>query len=206
MNDNIKIKNAIISVHDKTGIKYFYNELQKINPQIRIFSSGGTYKELKEVATNLIEISEHTGFAEMPEGLVKTLHPKIHGGILGNEKQEQFMKENGIEKFDLVIINLYPFSNSMNENIEKARTNIDIGGVSLIEAGCKNFLRVCVITSPRDYERFLENLWENNGETSLSLRLNLATVSLHRLAKYLTEISEYFALLDEESVKKEYLK
>ncbi|MBI3051453.1 hypothetical protein HYY74_03270 [Candidatus Woesearchaeota archaeon] len=191
----VNVNTALISVHDKTGVKYLYSELLKVNPDIRVISSGGTYAELANVnGKNLVQVSDYTGFPEMPSGLVKTLHPKVHGGILGNEGEAEFMRQHGIEKIDLVVVNLYPFKGE--GKFHEARKNIDIGGVSLIEAGCKNFTRVAVLTDPSEYERFVSLLTENKG-TDLKTRLNLAQRAAGRLSRYLKAISEYFEGLRE---------
>jgi len=155
---NVKIKTALISCYDKTGLKEFVGELIRLNPGLKIYCSSGTFKELQVVARiNLIEVSEYVGFKEMPDGLVKTLHPKIHSGILadlGNEDQKKYLDDNEIDVFDLVVVNLYPFKKG---NFGEARKNMDIGGVSLLEAGCKNFIRVVVISSRSDYGKLLEH-------------------------------------------------
>lgn len=202
MKDFVKIETAVISIHDKTGIKYFASELVKVNPEIKIISSGGTFAELnKVVPDNIIDVSEYTGFPEMPGGLVKTLHPKVHGGILGNEAQEEYMEKHGIRKIDLVVVNLYPFRKGAAISFEEARKNIDIGGVSLIEAGCKNFSRVSVCSDPAEYEIFLESLRRNNGTVELVTRLKLAKLGLSLLSSYLSAISSYFDRLTMEGLK-----
>lgn len=206
MKDLIKVETAIISVYDKSGICDFADRLAKINPSIRIISSGGTFKELhKSIQDRLIDVSEYTGFAEMPGGLVKTLHPKIHGGILGNEEQEEYMSEHGIRKIDLVSVNLYPFkSASQKGSFENARTNIDIGGVSLIEAACKNFLRVAVVSDPSDYEILLDELRKFNGCSRLSTRFALAKKAITRLSAYLSDISQYYNSYNLKTISDEY--
>ena len=207
--DILTIKNALISCYDKIGLKYFAAELVKLNPEVKIYCSSGTYGELKKViaAANLAEISEYTGMKEMPSGLVKTLHPKIHAGILAdldNEQQRRYLEENKTVAFDLVVVNLYPFAAATEEGgIEKARTNLDIGGVSLIEAAAKNFLRVGVIVSPVDYEKLLELLRKNNG-IGIDIRLQLAKTALNYLSAYLENISRYYDKLTATAVKKEY--
>lgn len=213
VNDLVKVNTAIISVYDKSGIKSFASELVKLNPKIRIISSGGTYRELQDVASkNMIDVSTYTGFPEMPGGLVKTLHPKLHAGILGTDKEKEFMQQHGIEKIDLVVVNLYPFKAAAADGgaeggkIEKARTNIDVGGVALIEAGCKNFLRVAVITDPSDYENLLDELKQKDVQSSFSFRLMLAKKGLAHISRYLQAISDYFAMIVGEKAKAEYLK
>lgn len=207
--DSVKISNALISCHDKTGLKYFAAELVKINPTIKIYCSSGTFNELKKVAdANVVEISEYTGTKEMPAGLVKTLHPKIHSGILADlsdEQQRKYLEFIKAVPFDLVVVNLYPFAASAGSgSIEKARTNIDIGGVSLIEAASKNFLRVAVIVSPVDYERVLEEMKKNNGSCSSETRLKLAKEAMNCISGYIGNISDYYGKLTPDAVKKEF--
>mgnify|MGYP001948541782 CR=1 FL=1 len=185
----MKINNAIISCYDKTGLKEFVSKLVEYNPSIKIFSSSGTFRELESVAKdNLFEVAEYTGFPEMPGGLVKTLHPKVHAGLLADlsdEEHKKYLEENNIEAFDLVVVNLYPFEKVASEgaDLETARQNIDIGGVSLIEAGAKNFKRVTVVTDPSDYDKVLQE----------SERLDLAKKAFAHLAHYFNEINNYFS-------------
>ena len=208
--DTVKINNVLISCYDKTGLKYFAAELAKINPDVRIYCSSGTFNELKKAvaAANLLEISEYTGTKEMPVGLVKTLHPKIHSGILADlndREQLKYLEENKAVAFDLAVVNLYPFSTAAKEGaIEKARMNIDIGGVSLIEAAAKNFLRVAVIVSPVDYEKVLEELKKNKGGCNIDTRLRLAKAAMGYLSAYIGNISNYYDRLTTAAVKKEY--
>ncbi len=197
----MKIGRAIISCHDKSGLSEFVTRLLNINPEMKIICSSGTYRALEKVAANnLVEVSEYTGFKEMPSGLVKTLHPKIHAGILADlndEAQRKYLEDNGIESFDLIVANLYPFETAVKEEkgFMHVRNNIDIGGVSLLEAGSKNFLRVTVITNPEDYNKVADNMAENNGSVDLSTRLLLAKKAMAYLQHYLTEINNYFSRL-----------
>ncbi|MBI3036405.1 hypothetical protein HYY73_01425 [Candidatus Woesearchaeota archaeon] len=208
--DSVKISNALISCHDKTGLKYFVSELVKINPNVRIYCSSGTYNELRKAvaAANIVEISEYTGVKEMPAGLVKTLHPKIHSGILADlsdEQQRKYLDESGAVAFDLVVVNLYPFASAAEgKSIEKARTNIDVGGVSLIESVAKNFLRVAVVVSPVDYEKVLEEMKKNNGSCGIDTRIRLAKEATDYLSAYIGNIGGYYNKLTAAAVKKEY--
>jgi phosphoribosylaminoimidazolecarboxamide formyltransferase / IMP cyclohydrolase len=201
---SVKIKRAIISCYDKSGLKEFVSELVKFDSEIKIFSSSGTYRELETVAKgNLAEISEYVGFKEMPSGLVKTLHPKIHSGILAeldDDEQSRYLEDNKIEVFDLVVVNLYPFETAVAEgkSPEEVRKNIDIGGVSLLEAASKNFLRVAVVSSPEDYPRLIESLKKNEGCTDLKTRLELAKKAVAHLQHYISEINKYFGKLKAE--------
>ena len=204
---NVKISRAIMSCHDKSGLKEFAGELVRLNPNAKIFSSSGTFAALQETAgKNVAEISEYTGFREMPAGLVKTLHPKIHSGILadtGDESQKKYLEENGIETFDLVAVNLYPFEKVAAEGkgFEESRQNIDIGGVSLIESAAKNFLRVAVVTDPSDYPIIIENMRRNGGGTDIETRLKLAKKAFSHLHGYMGAINDYFSGLDAQEIK-----
>ena len=208
--DLVKVHNVLISCHDKTGLKYFEAELVKLNPEVKIYCSSGTFNELRKAgaAENLNEISEYTGIKEMPAGLVKTLHPKIHAGILADlsdEQQRKYLEDNKAVAFDLVVVNLYPFAAAADGgSIEKARTNVDIGGVSLIEAAAKNFLRVAVVVSPIDYEKVLEEMKKNSGGCGIDTRLRLAKEAMDYLSAYIGNISNYYDRLTTAAVKKEY--
>ncbi|MBS3133091.1 IMP cyclohydrolase [Candidatus Woesearchaeota archaeon] len=203
---NVRINRAIISCYEKRGLKEFASELVKLNPDIKIFSSSGTYKELEPVArNNLVEISEYVGFREMPAGLVKTLHPKIHSGILAeleDPEQKSYLEDNKIEAFDLVVVNLYQFERAVSEGkcFEDVRKNIDIGGVSLLEAASKNFLRVAVVADPEDYAQLINALKKNNCSSDLKTRLGLAKKAVAHLQHYLSEINNYFGKLKAEEL------
>ena len=205
-----KINNVLASCYDKTGLKYFASELVKLNPDVKFYCSSGTFNELKKAvaAANLNEISKYTSTEEMPTGLVKTLHPKIHSGILAdlNDKEQlKYLEDNKAVAFDLVVVNLYPFADAASAgSIEKARTNIDIGGVSLIEAAAKNFLRVAVVVSPVDYEKLLEILRKNNGSCDMQTLIELAKTAMGYLSAYIGNISDYYDRLTATSVRKEY--
>ncbi|MBI2137253.1 IMP cyclohydrolase [Candidatus Woesearchaeota archaeon] len=196
MKDTQQIKTAIISCYDKQGLNEFASELAMTIPDIRIYSSGGTYRQIQEAAKGKVtEIAAYTGFPEMPSGLVKTLHPKVHAGILADKndaKQAEYLKQNGIETFDMVIVNLYPFEKAVAEgaDMEEARKNIDIGGVSLIEAAAKNFKRVTVVCDAKDYGRVMEEI--KKGGVSGKTRLELAKKAFKYLAQYLKAVSSYF--------------
>ncbi len=192
-----KINNVLVSVSDKTGLKEFISELVKINPDITFFSTGGTYKVVKEVAKNTVEVAEYTKFPEMPGGLVKSLHPKIHAGILAetfNEKHREYMEKQGIEYLDMVVVNLYPFKKVVDDKgtPEMARSNIDIGGPSMTDAAAKNFLRVAVVVEPSDYSEIVDMLKTNDGKLDLGMRHKLAKKAFSHLADYLAAIKDYF--------------
>ena len=153
---------ALISVSDKTGIVEFAKELENLG--IEIVSTGGTFKKLKEENVNAIEISSLTGFPECLDGRVKTLHPKVHAGLLAirnNPKHMEQLKELNIDTIDFVIVNLYPFKQTITkENVsrEECIENIDIGGPTMLRAAAKNYQDVVVITDPNDYSKVLEEL------------------------------------------------
>ena len=163
----VKIKRALISVSDKSGIVDFAKELSKMG--VEIISTGGTYKALKEAGISIGEVSEVTGFPEMLDGRVKTLHPMLHGGILARRDDPEHMaaiKEKGIVPVDMVVVNLYPFKNTVlktDSTFEEIVENIDIGGPSLIRAAAKNYQSVAVLTDPSQYPTVLEQL-KSNGE------------------------------------------
>lgn len=207
--NEVEIKTALISVYDKEGIEEFAQKLVKIIPDIKILSSGGTYQKLRNViGSNLIEVSDYTGFAEMPGGLVKTLHPKIHAGILqeGTPDHKAYMDYHKINDIQLIVVNLYPFEKAIegSDSIENARKNIDIGGVTLTYAGSKNFLKNCVITDKSDYAEFLKTIENNKGKSTLELRQKLSKKSFARVAQYLSKISEYFSKINYNDLVNQY--
>jgi phosphoribosylaminoimidazolecarboxamide formyltransferase/IMP cyclohydrolase len=189
-----KVKRALISVSDKHGILDFAKRLEKLN--IEILSTGGTAKLLRNSGVKVKDVSEFTGFPEMLEGRVKTLHPKIHGGLLGrrsNPEHVKQMKEHGIEPIDLVVVNLYPFEQTVAQpgcTLEEAIENIDIGGPTMLRSAAKNYTDVAVVVSPRDYGRVLEEI-QKTGEVSAKTRFELCrTVFLHT-ARYDSAISAW---------------
>ena len=164
-------KTALISLSDKSELKKLINFLDTKN--IKILSTGGTYKAIKEITSNVIEVSEFTGFKEMMEGRVKTLHPKIHAGILARrDKDLEVLANEGYEPIDLVIVNLYPFKNVIAKDcsFEEAIENIDIGGPTMIRSAAKNFKDVVVVSDPKDYENLI-NEWEEKDGISYDLSL-----------------------------------
>ena len=190
-----KIKRAILSVYDKEGIIEFAQGLQSLG--VEILSTGGTYKLLKEKGIAVKEVSEHTGFPEMLDGRVKTLHPKIHGGILGRrddpEHREQ-MKAQGIEPIDLVAVNLYPFKATIskpNVTLEEAIENIDIGGPTMLRSAAKNYRDVAVLIDPKDYAPVLDEMKRSGGEISESKRYDLAKKVFFTTSDYDRTIFSY---------------
>lgn len=196
----IKIKRALISVSDKKGIVDFAKTLIKFN--VEILSTGGTAKLFAENNIPVIEVSDYTGFPEMLDGRVKTLHPKIHGGILGkrdDEKHLQTMNKFNIPLIDLVVVNLYPFEATISKEncqLSEAIENIDIGGPAMIRSSAKNYNGVAVVTEASDYKMIEDTLKQNDGALNLECRFNLAKKAFEHTAKYDSAISNYLNGLD----------
>ncbi|MEM6780249.1 MAG: bifunctional phosphoribosylaminoimidazolecarboxamide formyltransferase/IMP cyclohydrolase [Pseudomonadota bacterium] len=192
----IKIKRALISVSDKDGVVEFVQKLAKYG--IEILSTGGTSKLLKDSGLEVKDVSSHTGFPEIMDGRVKTLHPKIHGGILARRSDDahvQAMNDNDIGEIDLIIVNLYPFSQTVasGADFETCIENIDIGGPAMIRAAAKNHEFVTVITDPQDYDDVLQDLEEHDGATTYALRKKLAANAYALTATYDSNIASWFA-------------
>jgi len=190
-----KIKTALISVSDKNNLKPILNILKKYN--IKIISSGGTYKEIKKLKFNCLEVSDFTNSPEILEGRVKTLHPKIHAGILNkrnNKKHLSDLKSNNFENIDLVVVNFYPFERTLENtnNHQKIIENIDVGGPTMVRAAAKNYNDVTVITSPEQYEELIDELNKHKGSTSLKFREELSRKAFTETAYYDSVISNYF--------------
>ena len=190
-----KIKQALISVSNKDNLKYLIRSLKKFN--INLISSGGTYNEIKRLGFKCEEVSKYTNSAEILSGRVKTLHPKIHAGILSNRHSKSHKKD--LEKFnfkeiDLVIANFYPFEKTISQtkNQKKIIENIDIGGPAMIRAAAKNYKDVTVITNISQYEDLVEDLNKNNGSTSLDFRRRVALEAFGETAYYDSLIYNYF--------------
>lgn len=191
-------KRAFISVYNKDGIVSFAKKLaEEFN--YKIISTGGTYKELKENGIKVTEISEITGFTELLHGKVKSLHPKIHAGILASRTQEdeiKELKENEIDYIDMVVVNLYPFEEaSKNEDmpVEELYEYIDIGGVTLLRGAAKNFFSVTPVFSVDMYDKILDDLYENEGNTTYELRRDFAVKTFEYTSSYDSVIAEQFA-------------
>jgi phosphoribosylaminoimidazolecarboxamide formyltransferase/IMP cyclohydrolase len=192
-----KIQTAIISLSDKTGILDFARELQSFG--VQFLSTGGTAKTLREGGLKVTDVSEYTGFPEMLDGRVKTLHPKVHGGLLGirdNPAHAQKMKEHNIRPIDMVVINLYPFEATIakpNCTLEDAIENIDIGGPSMLRAGAKNYPYVTVVVDPNDYKPILEEMKKNGGAVSKETNFRLAKKVYALTARYDRAIADFLA-------------
>ena len=190
-----KIKTALISVSDKKNLKPLLNSLK--NNKIKIISSGGTYKEIKKFKFKCSEVSEFTNFPEILEGRVKTLHPKIHAGILNKRKSKTHKKDiknNNFENIDLVIVNFYPFEETLKKtkNHDKIIENIDVGGPTMVRSAAKNYKDVTVVTSSNQYEELIEELKKNKGSTSFEFRKKLSRIAFTKTAYYDSLISNYF--------------
>jgi len=189
--------NAIVSVYDKTGLDRLAHTFSK--HRVAIVGSGGTADALKKLGADVTDVSSYTGFAEMPGGLVKTLHPKIHAGILGDWEdpvQRKYLEANHVRPFDFVVVNLYPFSEVVKtnpDNLRKAVDNIDIGGVALIRAAAKGALlnkRVVPVTSPRRYEELAHEL-DETGKIGETLRVRMAREAFALTSEYDRAIHDY---------------
>ncbi len=195
----MKPARAIISVSDKTGVVEFAKELSSLG--VEIISTGGTAKLLKEARIPVKEISDLTGFPEIMEGRVKTLHPKVHGGILAKRDSEEHlraMRELEIERIDMVVVNLYPFKETVAKgaSLEEIIENIDIGGPTMVRAAAKNYKYVAIVTDPKDYPEIIKELKET-GEISLKTRFNLARKAFNLTAHYDALISDFLYSIDE---------
>lgn len=191
----MQVKRALISVHDKTGIVEFAKELQDLG--IEIISTGGTAKVLKESGIKVKDISEITGYSELLGGRVKTLHPKIQAGILALRDKESHMKElkkEDIGQIDMVVVNLYPFERTVQKEhaLEEAIENIDIGGVTLLRAGAKNYKHVAVVSNPKDYGEIIKELKASEHGISELTCKRLMLEAFSHTAHYDSIISEYF--------------
>ena len=190
-----KIQNALISVSNKDNLRSLIDTLKKYN--IEIVSSGGTYKKIQKLGFKCTELSSFTGANEILDGRVKTLHPKIYGGILFKRQSKKHLneiKKKGYENIDLVIVNFYPFEKVLtnNSNHNKIIENIDIGGPSMVRAAAKNYKDVAVISNPNQYKYLINEIDTNNGSTSLNFRKNLAEEAFMETAYYESKIFEFF--------------
>jgi phosphoribosylaminoimidazolecarboxamide formyltransferase/IMP cyclohydrolase len=203
-----KIKLALISVSDKSGIVEFAKKINEMG--VNILSTGGTAKLLRENGLFVKDVSEHTGFPEMLDGRVKTLHPIIHGGLLGirdNKEHMDKMKQHSIDPIDMVLVNLYPFEATISKpdcKLEDAIENIDIGGPTMLRSAAKNYQDVTVIVDPDDYDRVLNEMVENDGETSISTNFYLSKKVFSHTARYDSIIANYLGTYDESKERTEY--
>ncbi|MBU1172432.1 MAG: hypothetical protein KKD44_22975 [Proteobacteria bacterium] len=207
----VPVKTVLISVSDKTGLDILVKGLIRMNPDVRILSTGGTFGKIAEIlgdksGKNLTQVSDYTGQPETQGGLVKTLDFKIYLGILTetyNASHQDDLKRTSALSIDMVVVNLYPFQETVSKpgvSPEAARSNIDIGGPTMVRASAKNFIRVASVVNPSDYPAVLESLENHGGCLSLALRFELAKKAFAHTADYDKAISEYLAQKNYEDI------
>ena len=204
----MKIKSAIISVSNKDGLQVILRELQKYS--IKLISSGGTYKKIRSLGYKCTEVSNFTNFPEILDGRVKTLHPKIHSGILykrDNLSHKKILNKFDFEGIDLVVTNFYPFKETINQtkNHKKIIENIDIGGPTLVRSAAKNYNDVVVITKIDQYKELINELKLHNGRTSLKFRAKMSREAFGETANYDSEIYNYFNLITKNTIPEKLL-
>ncbi len=191
--DTVTIKRALLSVSDKTNIVEFARSLTDLG--IELLSTGGTYKLLQEASISVREVSDYTGFPEMMDGRVKTLHPKVHGGILGRRgKDDAVMAEHGIAPIDLVVVNLYPFEATVAQpdcTLPDAIENIDIGGPTMVRSAAKNHKDVAIVVNPNDYDAIVAELKTQQGQLCHATRFDLAVKAFEHTSAYDGAIANY---------------
>ena len=203
-----EIKRALISVTDKKGIVEFAKELAKFG--VEILSTGGTADQLRKSGIDVTDVSDYTGFPEMMDGRLKTLHPKIHGGLLAlrnNEEHRNAAKEHGIDLIDMAVINLYKFEDTVAREgctLEDAVENIDIGGPTMLRAAAKNYRFVTIVTDPEDYPKILKEMDGTGGKISEATNYNLSVKTFQLTARYDAAISNYLGKANPEGEKKEF--
>ncbi|MCO5734568.1 bifunctional phosphoribosylaminoimidazolecarboxamide formyltransferase/IMP cyclohydrolase [Rhizobium sp. SSA_523] len=194
--DKVRLRTALLSVSDKTGIVELARALSEFG--VRLLSTGGTFKTISDAGLDVVDVSDVTGFPEIMDGRVKTLHPNVHGGLLAIRDDADHVKaleEHGIGTIDLAVINLYPFEEVRAKGGDYPTTveNIDIGGPAMIRAAAKNHAYVTVVTDPQDYPQLIEALRSDDGQTAYAFRQKLAARAYARTAAYDTMISNWFA-------------
>ncbi|MEC4686535.1 MAG: IMP cyclohydrolase [Nitrospirota bacterium] len=198
-----RVRRTIVSVSDKTGIEEFVKTLNDLN--VEILSTGGTAMKLREIGVPVVEVSDYTGFPEMLDGRVKTLHPRIHAGLLAkrdNQKHIDELKAQGIEPIDMVVVNLYPFEKTISKpdvTFQEAIENIDIGGPTMLRAAAKNFESVAVVVDPDDYDIIREEMIRLGGEISYKTRVRLAQKVFSHTSHYDSLIAKYLSDVIQES-------
>ena len=196
MPDLLPIRRALFSVSDKTGLVSLASALHQRGATLT--ASGGTAEALREASLPTEEVADITGFPEMMNGRLKTLHPRIHGGLLADRSDPAHlaaMETHAIPPIDLLAVNLYPFAETLAQTSDAAALieKIDIGGPAMLRAAAKNHAHVCVLSDPSDYAPFLESLREHNGATPFALRRELAAAAFRRTAAYDTAIANWLA-------------
>ncbi len=192
-----KIQRALISVSDKTGIVELARALSEAG--VEILSTGGTRKKIAEAGVNVRSVSDYTGFPEMMDGRVKTLHPKIHAGLLALRDNMEHMRQvdkHGIELIDIVVVNLYPFQQTVSKEgvrLEDAIEQIDIGGPTMLRSAAKNYRDVVVVVNPERYPQIIEEMRAGDGRVSADLKFELACEVFEHTATYDRAIADYLA-------------
>ena len=215
IDDAVKVNHVLVSVSDKNGLGDLVTALVRINPEIKIFSTGGTFAKIEEIlgdkaATVLTQVSDYTGQPETQGGLVKTLDFKIYLGLLTetyNDSHRADLDRTGAVPIDLAVVNLYPFVQTIQKpgvTVEEARANIDIGGPCMIRAAAKNYLRVASVVDPSDYGRIISEMESGSGGVSLALRFALAQKAFEHIAQYNRAIADFLAGKSYEEVKSCY--
>src|SRR3982750_3444227 len=200
MTDLVPVSRALISLSDKSGLDELAAGLARHG--VEVVSTGGAAAKLRELGRDVRDISDLTGFPEMMDGRVKTLHPKVHGGLLGvrdNPEHAAAMEEHGIAPIDLVVVNLYPFLSTVMSGADRDAVieNIDIGGPSMVRSAAKNHAHVAIVTDPGDYAELLTERDSQGGSTSLALRKRMAAKAFALTAEYDSSISQWFAFADQ---------
>jgi phosphoribosylaminoimidazolecarboxamide formyltransferase / IMP cyclohydrolase len=202
--DRVPVRNILLSVADKSGLEEFVRGMMDLSPELRFYSTGGTFARLEEIlndeaSSRLVRVADYTGQPEMQGGLVKTLDFKIYLSLLSesyNDSHREDMDRTGAVPFDMTVVNLYPFEKTVADpasTIEHARANIDIGGPCMLRASAKNFLRVAAVCDPADYGPLIEELKAQGGATSLGRRFSLAKKAFAHTAAYDAAIAAYLS-------------
>ncbi len=204
IDSSVTLRHVLMSVSDKSGLDSFVPQLMSVNPDLKIFSTGGTFARLREIMgdaadTHLTQVSDYTGQPETQGGLVKTLDFKIYLGLLTetyNEAHQSDLNRTGSVPIDMVVVNLYPFQETIAKpdvTVEQARGNIDIGGPCMIRASAKNFIRVASVVDPGDYDGIVAELKANNGALTLDMRFRLAQKAFEHTAVYDRAIADFLS-------------
>lgn len=212
IDDAVKVNHVLVSVSDKNGLEDLVTALVRINPEVKIFSTGGTYAKIREIlgdkaAIVLTQVSDYTGQPETQGGLVKTLDFKIYLGLLTetyNDSHQADLERTVAVPIDLAVVNLYPFVETIRKpgvTVEEARANIDIGGPCMIRAAAKNYLRVGSVVDPSDYDRIISEMETSNGTISLALRFALAQKAFEHIAQYNRAIADFLISKSYEEVR-----
>ncbi len=215
VSDRVLVRNVLVSVSDKRDLDTLISGLLRYCPGVRIYSTGGTFQVLRDLLgeqaeRRLISVERYTGQPELQGGLVKTLDYKVHLGLLAeefNEDHQRDIERVGAVRFDLVAVNLYPFSEAIARDEatpETARGNIDIGGPAMLRAAAKNYLRVASVCDPADYAEVVDVLASNDGASTLSLRYRLAAGAFAHTAEYDAAVAEYFSRTSPEAAVATY--